>query len=103
MKMKIHRGTADRVAANLTLSEWPGIVKLLPCKLSLTSLEVCCCSFAAPVSFGPNLALFRTFYTSLPIDKLSSVTIKTKLLHLFMNWTTSSYISYSKHIRCTLC
>ena len=30
MKFKIHRGTADRVAANLTLSEWPGIVKLLP-------------------------------------------------------------------------
>ena len=29
MKFKIHRGTADRVAANLTLSEWPGIVKLL--------------------------------------------------------------------------
>ena len=32
MKFIIHRGTADRVAANLTLSEWPGIVKLLPIK-----------------------------------------------------------------------
>ena len=29
MKFKIHSGTADRVAANLTLSQWPGIVKLL--------------------------------------------------------------------------
>ena len=30
MKLKIDCGTADRVAANLTLSEWPGIVKMLP-------------------------------------------------------------------------
>ena len=35
MKFKIHRGTADRVAANLTLSEWPGIVKLLQINIAV--------------------------------------------------------------------